>query len=39
MVADLADPQPSDRVPQIAASSSGHAPIISLFLLLFAAKY
>ena len=31
LVADPADPQPSDRVPQIAASSSGHAAIISRF--------
>jgi hypothetical protein len=34
-VADLADPLPSDRVSQIAATSSGHAAIVSLFLLLF----
>ena len=31
LVADPADPQPCDLVPQIAASSSGCAPIVSLF--------
>jgi hypothetical protein len=39
LVAGPADPQPPDRVPRIAASSGGHAPIALLFLLLFGANY